>query len=521
MLDIPFQSQYDEPRLPGTDPECHRVAFDWHGVSPGSACPSPRSGHAMITHSASNSIFVFGGLGYGDNCLNDLWRLDVGEGRWQPLRTHGQPPSKVFGKGHTLLRDGRRWFMYGGIGVGDDHYNEVHILDLQTLRWCDLTAQLQLRPLWGHSVSSVLIAGREKLVVIGGMESDRCNECVKIIDLAFLSVERRSIAASSASRLLTPQYRMPLRRRHGAVVYQDAFVIIAGGRNAEIFLNDMWAYHVPNDEWIPLTVASTREEVAAFFSNGNAEAAHSIRLAYSAMRDATRGRRIMHEFSSMYPRTGLSMFMHKTLVYVFGGFFWTWERSCSFNDVHVYDITAHCWRVVEEIPSPPSSQSTPVKASQVSPRPTTMAAICELPSGPSPDGGSQWLLFGGRYGNIPTAAQYIVHMMPPRKDLSFLAARWLRESGARTKSVMSACPPVCVAMLKYEEVFVTHYCEPGAPEHITHEIDAEVLAQLVEAQEEDLFDNEEDLAADESSDPSWEDTEDDDDEDSAVGSRSS
>eukprot|EP00331_Platyophrya_macrostoma_P011120 CAMPEP_0176409832 /NCGR_PEP_ID=MMETSP0127-20121128/2715_1 /TAXON_ID=938130 /ORGANISM="Platyophrya macrostoma, Strain WH" /LENGTH=488 /DNA_ID=CAMNT_0017789251 /DNA_START=176 /DNA_END=1639 /DNA_ORIENTATION=- len=392
--------------------------------------------------------------------MNDMWRCNVDTCEWECLQqpANANVPAPAFGRGHTLLRDGRRWFFYGGIAAHDVHLNTCHVYDTWSNQWT-LVPQLGLRPLWGHSVSSVLVtqskvclngdgcgsepSQREALVVIAGMEHDVCNDSIFYIhnveceDVSKWAVEKRPYSGCSVTTGgLNHKNQFPLRRRHGACVYRNVFILVAGGRNQFSFLNDMWAYNTVVDTWVPLMSGVSPPLVRRFFSLPNSmEPADTIRGTIERVYgNATRLE--FHHFSTMHPRTGLTMFIQGDLVYAFGGFFWSWSDSCSFADMHVYDITHHQWQGVAEV----DDRSPPVR-----PRPTTMSAICPLPQLSQAVGGypkppavldtsfarplSRWFLFGGRFGNFPTNRAYIIDIRAPSYRLTQVAFQWLRDAG--------------------------------------------------------------------------------------------
>lgn len=393
-------------------------------------------------------VYLFGGLSDDTTgSLNDMWRYHVETRVWERLPPPGegsQPPPAAFGRGHTLLRDGRSWFFYGGIGGEDSHIQNCDVYDIWSNTWTSL-AHLRLRPLWGHSVSSVLlpISGacnrgpmhEEVLIVIGGMEGEVCNDKIFVIhtgsgDTSSWHCEIRPFSNCIVTTgNLNCRGEFPLRRRHGACVYRDVFILVAGGRNQFSFLNDLWAYNVQADRWVPLVAGISPALVRTFFSNPHSTepAAHIIGFVqniYSRVRDPP-----YHNFSTMHPRTGLTMFIQGDLVYTFGGFFWSWQDSCSFSDMHVYDITHHRWQGVSEV-----NDTGVVSDSALRPRPTTMAAICPLPQHfdtlPDVTTGSlvsRWFLFGGRYGNVPTRRAYTLTVRAPAYRLTHVAGRWLRD----------------------------------------------------------------------------------------------
>lgn len=428
----------------------HRVHFE--RVTGGNK-PCARSGHFMVTVNTMGGILMFGGLSHGSDCLNDTWFFHAQSQKWEEVATTGPKPPPAFGQGCALLRNERLLFVYGGIGGNDVHFNSVHTLDIVERKWTHV-ASLRFRRLWGHSVSSVLMKGMEKLVIFGGMEGESTNDNVYIVDATSLSCDSvRSVRGSQRS--VPADARMLARRRHGACVFRDTFIIVAGGRDAAQFFNDMWVYNVLLDEWTPLTAATNARNVRSYFDNPTSSAPGScIRSAYAAAKGAQT--MVPAFYSSMFPRTGVSMFCHGDSVFVFGGFFWSWEGSCSFDDLHVYDMLDHCWGHVKEVGPDGDDSGSPTY-----PKPTTMSSICVLPrdcdSAPR-----RWLAFGGRHGNVPTSAQYVLTLFPPQVPLKEVAAQWLRLFAEQSDLVHLA--PRCRELVAAERHFAVLFIRPAQDE---------------------------------------------------------
>lgn len=410
----------------------------------------------MVTVNALGGILVFGGLSHGDDCLNDTWFFHAQTQKWEELVTTGPRPPPAFGQGCALLRNERLLFVYGGIGRSDVHYDSVHTLDIVERKWTRITS-LPFRRLWGHSVSSVVVKGVEKLVILGGMEGDNTNDSVYVVDAASLSCEvTRSVRRAQST--VPANARMLPRRRHGACVFRDAFVIIAGGRDAAQFFNDMWVYNVLLDEWTPLTAATDARSVRSYFDDPTSSTPGScIRSAYAAAKGAQT--MDMAFYSSMFPRTGVSMFCEGNSLFVFGGFFWSWEGSCSFDDLHVYDMLDHCWSHVKEVGPDGKECDFPTY-----PKPTTMSSVCALPR-TSDTTAHRWLVFGGRHNNIPTSAQYMVTLFPPQFPLKTVAARWLRLFASEADLVHLA--PRCRDLVSAKRHFAVLFFRPSAQHDVS------------------------------------------------------
>lgn len=414
------------------------------------AGPSPRSGHAMIRR--GDEIVCQGGLGTDDQFFSSVWVFSLTTQTWRQQPTAGVAPEARFGSAHVLLNDNRTWFFHGGIGRFDRHFSDSFLLNLDTWHWTRLDEVcVAVTRCWGHSATSITIDGREKIVLIGGMYKDDCNDSVHIIDVATMKLQEiRSIRRSMERTFGSGRpHWMQYRRRHGACAYRNNFIIVFGGRNGDRFLNDMWAYNILLDLWAPLNESSTATEVDNFFSNpGLMRYGETLCRNFKSTPHSRLGS--PDTYSSAFPRTGLSMLISGDHIFVFGGFFWA-GISLNFNDLHVYDIVNHRWRAAVTQPAPDIDDDKLVQ-----PHPTTMAALVKISD-------TKWFLYGGRYDNIPTGSQYIVTLCSSEFSLAKIASRWLKHH--LTPTDVKQMPQRCQGLLASCDEKFAKTALPDASQH--------------------------------------------------------
>lgn len=361
--------------------------------------PSERSGHVCVSSNKLGCMFVVGGLGFQDQLFNDVWSFHPPTRRWTQHDTGGRRPNRSFGAAGCLLRDERTLFVSGGLSHQEHHLRSAHLLNLETFQWTELDST-NLQPNWGSSAVSLIVEGREKIFVFGGMHNDVCIQDILVWDTTTWSL---------SVRLVPDSCQMPLRRRHAATSYRDQFMIVFGGRNQVSFFNDMWAYNALIDEWAPLAASSTREDVARFFSHP-CDRSHAARLRELHSSFSER-RRMPDYYASCLPRTGVAgILVHNRYFVFFGGFLWAMQHAFSFDDLHVYDVHDHCWRRMVEVPK-----------ERVPPR-MTMCGLCLVP------GERQTLLLcGGRIEDVPTRTLFrLALQFPPPPSLRSEAKLWCR-----------------------------------------------------------------------------------------------
>ncbi|KAJ3449531.1 serine/threonine-protein kinase edr1 [Anaeramoeba flamelloides] len=89
--------------------------------------PMARDGHTTI-EIGDGRILLWGGSSGGENFLKDLWTMDPREMRWKKQEVKGKTPGPR--SGHSMdLVDGRI-FVFGGLGIGENFYNDLSMLSI-------------------------------------------------------------------------------------------------------------------------------------------------------------------------------------------------------------------------------------------------------------------------------------------------------------------------------------------------------------------------------------------------------
>ena len=97
--------------------------------------PTPRAAHSLTyirEKSGSDCLYVFGGRD-AQSRRNDLWRFNIAESEWKECKSIGCPPPPC--SFHAAAAVCHRLVIYGGRGMKDQHFNELHIFDTETSQW--------------------------------------------------------------------------------------------------------------------------------------------------------------------------------------------------------------------------------------------------------------------------------------------------------------------------------------------------------------------------------------------------
>ncbi|XP_012846317.1 PREDICTED: acyl-CoA-binding domain-containing protein 4-like [Erythranthe guttata] len=145
----------------------------WDEMDSVGGATSPRSDHAAAVH-AGRYLLIFGG-GSHATCFNDLHVLDLQTMEWSRPTQQGEIPSPR--AGHAGVTVGENWFIVGG-GDNKSGVSETVVLNMSTLAWSVVTTVQGRIPLASEGSSLVLssYSGEDILVSFGGYNGRYNNE---------------------------------------------------------------------------------------------------------------------------------------------------------------------------------------------------------------------------------------------------------------------------------------------------------------------------------------------------------
>eukprot|EP00262_Sarcandra_glabra_P017652 TRINITY_DN6117_c0_g1_i1.p1 TRINITY_DN6117_c0_g1~~TRINITY_DN6117_c0_g1_i1.p1 ORF type:complete len:681 (-),score=125.72 TRINITY_DN6117_c0_g1_i1:201-2243(-) len=145
----------------------------WDEIDAVGVPPSPRSDHAAAVH-AERYLLIFGG-GSHATCFNDLHVLDLQSMEWSRPTQQGEIPTPR--AGHAGVTVGENWFIAGG-GNNKSGVSETVVLNMSTLAWSVVTTVQGRVPLASEGLSLALSSynGEDMLVSFGGYNGRYSNE---------------------------------------------------------------------------------------------------------------------------------------------------------------------------------------------------------------------------------------------------------------------------------------------------------------------------------------------------------
>ncbi|KAF8097971.1 hypothetical protein N665_0278s0032 [Sinapis alba] len=168
----------------------------WDEIDTVGSPPSPRSDHAAAVH-AERYLLVFGG-GSHTNCFNDLHVLDLQTMEWSGHTQQGEAPTPR--AGHAGVTIGENWFIVGG-GDNKSGACETVVLNMSTLAWSVLTSVKGGVPLASEGLSLVVSSynGEDVIVAFGGYNG-RYNNEVNVLKPSHKSSLKSKIMEASPVR---------------------------------------------------------------------------------------------------------------------------------------------------------------------------------------------------------------------------------------------------------------------------------------------------------------------------------
>ncbi|CAL0311220.1 unnamed protein product [Lupinus luteus] len=145
----------------------------WDEIDAIGVPPSPRSDHTAAVH-VDRYLLIFGG-GSHATCYNDLHVLDMQTMKWSRPTQQGEVPTPR--AGHAGVTVGENWFIVGG-GDNKSGVSDTIVLNMSTLAWSVVTSAQGHIPVASEGSSLVVSSfnGVDVLISFGGYNGSYNNE---------------------------------------------------------------------------------------------------------------------------------------------------------------------------------------------------------------------------------------------------------------------------------------------------------------------------------------------------------
>ncbi|KAK1289967.1 Acyl-CoA-binding domain-containing protein 4 [Acorus calamus] len=189
--------------------------FDFVGEGSSEEVFRPCSGHSMVKW--GSKLLIVAGHVKGSSDSVTVWSIDIETNQCNIVKTYGKVPIARGGQSVTLV--GSRLVMFGGEDTRKRLLNDLHILDLETMLWDSLeTTQNGPTPRSDHTAA--LHADRY-LMIFGGSSHSICFNDLHILDLQTMEWSQPQIQFD----IVTP------RSGHAGAIADDNWYIVGGGDN--------------------------------------------------------------------------------------------------------------------------------------------------------------------------------------------------------------------------------------------------------------------------------------------------
>ncbi|KAL5069288.1 hypothetical protein RYX36_020175 [Vicia faba] len=172
------------------------------------------SGHSMIRW--GEKLLIFGGKSRGYDTLTVLY-IDIETCQFGVIKSSGSVPVPRVGQSATLV--GSRVILFGGEDMSRKLLNDVHVLDLESMTW-DIIKTLQTPPAPRYDHAAAM-HGERYFMIFGG-----CSHSFFFNDLHILDLQTMEWSQpQSQGDLVSP------RAGHAGITIDESWFIVGGGDN--------------------------------------------------------------------------------------------------------------------------------------------------------------------------------------------------------------------------------------------------------------------------------------------------
>uniref|UniRef100_A0A1D1Z7Q5 Acyl-CoA-binding domain-containing protein 4 n=1 Tax=Anthurium amnicola TaxID=1678845 RepID=A0A1D1Z7Q5_9ARAE len=173
------------------------------------------AGHSMVNW--ENRLLIIAGYSKEYSDTVTVWSIDLGTHNCSAVITHGKVPSARGGQSVTLV--GSKLIMFGGEDKSKQLLNDLHILDLETMIW-DVVEATQKSPAPRFDHTAAVHVDRY-LMVFGGSSDSTCFNDLHVLDLQTMEWSE----PQTQGDVVTP------RAGHAGTAVGETWYIVGGGDN--------------------------------------------------------------------------------------------------------------------------------------------------------------------------------------------------------------------------------------------------------------------------------------------------
>ena len=314
------------------------------------ATPSPRYAGVIFPANGDDSFFVSGGCQGGNltGCLNDLWRYQVAEDRWEK----SDVPTGMMSPrcGHSAVTIGKKVFFFGGTSESfAGVHNSLHEFDVSKGTFREIT-ETQGGPPSERLVHAACADSRGRMWIFGGLTTDR-----KALDDVWCyhpDENHWERVDDAQGDLPGPRYGTRM------ATVGDSLYLFGGSEERGTTLNDLYQFQPEQRRWTRLEEGSGERPSPRYapafiaigkqiylFGGGDGKGAYLNDLhAYDPSAD--RWEKLAPKGDVPAPRgCPLPLCMGENRIYLFSGAQSAAQYGSWINgDLHAYDIRENTFR---------------------------------------------------------------------------------------------------------------------------------------------------------------------------------
>lgn len=255
---LPFSAPAGSPRSAQPAPSLQGSSTpEWQQLpatpDPQDGSPAARYNHAMAYHALTNRVYIFGGQASSSTYFNDVWVLDLNTLTWDRLfiNTSGTANTSFPVQRRTaiMIIDDAGQNLYVATGQRQDgtNYNDIWQFNLSNNSWtklCTTAPCNNTTPGIRYGAAGGNLGG--DLVVSHGFQGGRYDDTW------------RFDVSSGQWQKISPNTNLPIGRcLLDGVVTGDKFVIHGGQSNAETYRSDTWIFNTTTQTWTEVATGGT------------------------------------------------------------------------------------------------------------------------------------------------------------------------------------------------------------------------------------------------------------------------
>ncbi len=311
--------------------------------------PKERINSSIAYDFVANKVYLYGGMDFEGNILNDFWVADLTINQWIPVFATGEMPTEMFG--HKIIFDGYSQLILIGGKNNSGFVENIYRYSIWENVWSTINSSEKISPRYLHS--AVLHRGRGEIIVFGGKNNSEHFNDVWSFNLSNYNWTQYQINTSIQARI------------NASLFIDNDNLYLSGGRNNNTLLNDLHIYNFPSQTWrIPsislenlpqerenFIMYKSKDGYFTIFGGNNSDNSLMTEIYYNINEEKYEN----PDFNLKLTNSVIEFVPFENAIYLFGGY----NGRNYINDFWKYDLSLKIWTKIETetTPQPRASHS--------------------------------------------------------------------------------------------------------------------------------------------------------------------